>query len=189
MAGLLAGRGAAVLSADQVVRELQEPGAPAYRAIRGRFGDQVVAADGTLDRDALAAHVFTDPEARADLEAMVHPLVRATIRARLRALAGTVDVVVVEIPLLVEGGAAYPLSAVAVVDCPVETAVRRLVDSGRMDEADARRRLAAQTGRDERRAIADVVIDNSGDLPALQREVDRAWDWMRGLPPVTVEAG
>lgn len=180
---LLARRGAAVLDADDLVHELQAPGGEAFEVIRRRFGPAVVAPDGSLDRSALATTVFADHDARVDLERLVHPLVRRVIRERISALRDTTTAVVIEIPLLAEGRAGYSLSAVMVVDCPVDTAVRRLVEGRGMSEADARRRVAAQAGGEERRAIADFVVDNSRDLAALDREVDRAWSWIQGLPP------
>ena len=167
-----------MLAADDVVHEVQAPGGAAYGPIVERFGPGVVAADGTLDRAALAARVFADPVARADLERLVHPLVRAALAARARQPVAAGRVVVLDIPLLVETGgrAAYPVDAVLVVDCPVETAVARLVADRRMDEADARRRVAAQATREQRLAAADLVIDNAGSPADLAREVDRAWE-------------
>ncbi len=171
---MLAARGAVVIDADQLAREAVAVGTVGFRAVVDRFGPSVVAADGTLDRRALAGLVFGDPAALADLNAIVHPPVRAAIADRLAELAGTDDVVVLEIPLLVESGRAYGQSAVIVVDCPEDVALRRLVGRG-MDEADARRRMAAQLSRADRLAAADLVIDNSGPVDALEAQVAEVW--------------
>ena len=177
---MLAERGAVVVDADHLAREAVEVGTDGYRAVVDRFGADVVAGDGSLDRRALAAVVFEDPQALADLNGIVHPLVRAAISARVAGLAGTDAVVVLEVPLLVESGRSYGASQVIVVDCPEEVAVRRLVEGRGMDEADARRRIAAQVSRAHRMAAADVVIDNSGSVADLRRQVDTAWVSLRG---------
>lgn len=140
-----------------------------------RFGPDVMADDGSLDRAALAAVVFVDPAALADLNAIVHPRVRAAIADRLAALAGFDGVVVLEIPLLVESKRSYGAAGIVVVDCPEEIALRRLVEQRGMDEADARRRMAAQVSRAVRLAAADLVIDNAGTEEGLAVEVDRIW--------------
>jgi dephospho-CoA kinase len=172
---MLAERGAVVVDADRLARDAVAVGTPGYRAVVERFGPAVVAADGSLDRRALAGLVFDDPAALADLNAIVHPPVRAAIAGRLADLAGTDTVVVLEIPLLIESGRSYGESAVIVVDCPEDVAVRRLVESRGMDEADARRRIAAQIPRADRLAAADIVIDNSGPREALEPHVAAVW--------------
>ncbi len=177
VAGLLAERGAAVLDADEVTRELQRPGQPVYEATVGRFGPQVVGPDGALDRSALAGLVFTDPVALADLEALTHPAVHAAMSER--AAAETAPVVVLVVPLLLEVGH-YEVAGVIVVDCPEETAVRRLADQRGMGEAEVRARLARQLAREERLARAGFVIDNSGPPEALPPQVERAWAWILG---------
>ena len=176
---MLAERGAIVVDADRLAREAVELGTEGYRAVVDRFGPHVVAGDGALDRKALAGVVFDDPAALADLNAIVHPPVRAAIAGRVAELAGTGAVVVLEIPLLVESGRSYGASQVIVVDCPEEVAVRRLVEGRGMDAADARRRIAAQASRAERRAAADIVIDNSGSVDDLRRQVDAVWTDLR----------
>lgn len=182
VAGLLAAKGAAVVDADRLARDVVAPGTPGLADVMARFGPAVVAGDGSLDRAALAQVVFGDPVALADLNAIVHPLVRAGIDQRLVELrASGPAVVVLEIPLLVESGRSYGAAAVIVVDCPPEVALRRLVQGRGMDEADARRRMAAQISRVERLAAADIVIDNSGPLEALAAEVDRVWEAITGL--------
>lgn len=175
VAAMLAERGAVVVDADRLAREAVAPGTPALRAVVDRFGPAVVAGDGSLDRQALAGVVFDDAGALADLNAIVHPPVRAAIAERLAELAATDAVVVLEIPLLVESGRSYGESTIIVVDCPEEVAVRRLVEDRGMDEADARRRMAAQVPRAQRLAAADVVIDNAGSLDDLRRQVEAVW--------------
>ena len=185
---MLVERGAVLIDADAIVRELQAPGGEAFVAIVERFGNGVVGADGGLDRPALASLVFGDPEALADLNAITHPLVGREMAARMAAQAETDNVVVLDIPLLAERGGkrAYPVAAVVVVDCPVDVAVARLVAYRGFSEEDARSRVAAQISREERRAIADRVIDNSGDVEALTAQVDDLWTWLlalRDAPP------
>ena len=181
VASLFLERGAAVIDADDLAREVVEPGEPAYAAVVERFGPAVVAPDGRLDRKALADVVFADPRARADLEAVVHPAVVTRRDRRLAELEGTDLVVVAVVPLLVEVGW-DGADAVVVVDCPEELAVRRLVEGRGMDEADVRRRMAAQATRAERLARADLVIANDGSPADLATEVDRAWTWIQSLP-------
>ena len=177
---LLSERGAVIVDADLAARKVVEPGGPAYQAVVDRFGPGILAPDGAIDRPALAAIVFTDPAARADLEAITHPAVGVLINEQLAAEAGTDHVVVLDVPLLVESGRTGTVGVI-VVDCPPETAIQRLVEQREMDEADARRRVAAQVSREERLAHADLVIDNAGSLEALERQVDAAWAWIQGL--------
>lgn len=175
VAALLAAHGAVVVDADRLARDAVAPGTPGHRAVPERFGPSVVAADGSLDRAALAAIVFDDPAALADLNAIVHPVVRAAIARRVAELEGTDGVMVLEIPLLVESGRSYGASVVLVVDCPEDVAVRRVVAARGLEEADVRRRMAAQVSRADRLAAADVVIDNSGSPADLERQVDEVW--------------
>src|SRR5205814_695502 len=143
-----------------------------------RFGDGVVGEDGALDRGALASIVFADEAARKDLEKIVHPAVGAEMMKRLQAEAETDHVVVYDVPLLVEAARrAMSFAGVIVVDIDPEIAVRRVVEQRGMDEADVRARIANQATREERREVADRVIDNSGTRDELRREVDemRAW--------------
>lgn len=181
VARLLAERGATVLDADEITHELQRPGQLVYNAIVERFGSAVVAPNGSLDRQALAAVVFEDRAALAALEGLVHPEVAAVVGARVTAAAGTDRVLVLDVPLLVEA-TDYPLAGVVVVDCPVDTAVRRLVEHRGMAEADVRARIARQAARDERLARADVVVDNAGPPEALELQVDGVWAWIQTLP-------
>ncbi|HLT69530.1 MAG TPA: dephospho-CoA kinase [Acidimicrobiales bacterium] len=181
VSAMLAERGAVVVDADAIVRELQQPGTPVFDAMVERFGREIVAADGTLDRAAVADRVFDDPAALADLNAIVHPAVGAEIARRLEELAPTDAVVVLDVPLLVESKNPYPVAGLLVVDVDPEVAVRRLVEHRGMREADVRARMARQASREERLARADHVIDNSGTLDDLAREVEEAWAWIEGL--------
>ncbi|MGO9581655.1 MAG: dephospho-CoA kinase [Acidimicrobiales bacterium] len=183
VAAMLAERGAVLIDADEVAREVVEPGRPAYAKVVERFGAGVVAPDGSLDRPALAAVVFDDPAALADLEAVVHPEVRAEIVARLAAEAGDDVVVVLDVPLLLEtaGPDRYGLSGVLVVDAPEDVALERLVNLRHMDRSDAEARIANQASRSERVARADFVITNMGTLDELEEMVGRAWDWIERL--------
>jgi dephospho-CoA kinase len=176
---LLAERGAPVLDTDAVARQVVAPGGPAHDALVTRFGP-----DLATDRRALAAVVFSQPAALADLNAIVHPAVREEVRRRLHSLrqSGT-EVVILAVPLLVETGGAYDVAGVVVVDCPEEVAVRRLVEHRGMDEADVRRRMAAQASREERTAAADVIIHNDGSLDDLKSQVDETWTWIQSLLP------
>lgn len=180
VASMLAERGAVVVDADQLAREAVAVGTAGHRAVVERFGAGLIAGDGSIDRRALAGVVFGDPAALADLNAIVHPPVQEAIAGRVAELAGTDAVVVLEIPLLVESGRSYGASRVVVVDCPVDVAVGRLVERRGMDAADARRRIAAQVSREARLAAADVVIDNSGPMAALEAQVDHLWAGLNG---------
>jgi len=178
VASALAARGAVIVDADLIARKVVEPGAPALAAIVGRFGPAVLGADGALDRAALAAIVFGDDGARRDLEAITHPAIQAEM-ARQTLEAPPDGVVVLDIPLLKVRR--EPMAGVIVVDTPEDEAVRRLVTYRGFDEADARARIAAQISREERKALADVVIDNGADRLHLDAEIDRVWAWLSGL--------
>lgn len=185
---LLAGRGAVVVDADLLAREAVEPGTAAHAAIVERFGASVLAQDGTLDRQKVADVVFHDPEALSDLNAITHPAVGALMAERMAAVHaseeadGAERVVVLDIPLLSRATRErYPMAGVIVVDAPDDARLTRLVSSRSMDVLDARARMAAQSGREERLALADFVIDNSGDRDHLSREVARAWEWIGTL--------
>jgi dephospho-CoA kinase len=183
----LEARGAILIDADRIVRDVQAPGQPVFDAIVELFGARVVAADGTLDRAAVAAIVFNDPDALRELNAIVHPAVGAEMQRQIDEYRGTDHVLVLDIPLLVEGARGrYPVVGVLVVDTPVEVAVERLVRFRGMSEGDARARVAKQASRQQRLAAADRVIDNSGSMEALEAQVDEAWAWMQTLPPEPV---
>lgn len=175
VSSLLAERGAVVIDADAITREVQQPGGPVLAAMVDRFGAGILDAGGELDRQAVADIVFHDPEALSDLNAIVHPAVGAEIVRRLAEAAETDDVVVLDVPLLVESGR-DDMAALVVVDVDPEIAVRRLVEQRGMREDDARARMARQVSREERLARADLVIDNSGTLAELEEAVAAAWD-------------
>ncbi len=183
----LAKRGADVIDADLIARDIVLPGRPAYHAIVERFGPSVVGADGALDRAALAAVVFSDDDARADLNQITHPAVGDEMRARMDGLAGRSTLIVLDIPLLAAATIqAYRLSALVVVDTPVDVAVTRLVGGRGFSEVDARARIAAQMSREERRALLDlvstgIVVDNSGDRQQLERRIDEVWETLIAL--------
>jgi dephospho-CoA kinase len=181
VSAMLAGKGALIIDADAITRELQQPGHEVFDAMVERFGPAIVADDGTLDRPAVAAIVFADEQARKDLEAIVHPAVGAEMLKRMQSVADTDRVVVYDVPLLVES-ARKGYGAVVVVDVDPDMAVRRVVEQRNMDEGDARARIANQASRDERRAMADKVIDNSGTIEDLRRQVDEVWTWIQTLP-------
>jgi dephospho-CoA kinase len=173
VAALLAQHGARVVDADAIAREVVEPGTPGLAAVVAEFGDGVLTADGALDRPALAGLVFSDPAARARLDAVVHPLVRARA-AELAAAAPADGVVVHDVPLLVETGQAGTYDLVLVVEADQETRVARLVGRG-LSADDARARIASQATDEQRRAVADVVLRNDGDRDQLAAQVERFW--------------
>ncbi|HET9071508.1 MAG TPA: dephospho-CoA kinase [Acidimicrobiales bacterium] len=180
-AGLVA-RGAALVDADAIARAVVEPGGPAYAPVVARFGPGVVGAGKRLDRAALAAVVFADASARADLDALTHPVIgERMLEAAAAAEAAGHRVLVLDVPLLDEGSRErLALDVVVVVDTPVEVAVQRLVGQRGFAEGDARARVAAQMSRERRRALADRVVDNAGDRAALEGEIDRTWAWLVG---------
>ncbi len=177
----LVGRGAVLIDADAIVREVQAPGEAVFVAMVERFGPEIVAPDGSLDRQAVADLVFTDPAALADLNAMVHPAVSTEIAVRLAAEVDTDHVVVLDVPLLVESGRS-DLTALLVVDVDPELALDRLVEHRGFREDDVRARMARQASRVDRLARADRVIDNSGTPDDLDVQVDDVWEWIGSLP-------
>ena len=183
VSALLADKGAVIIDADAITRELQQPGQPVFDAIVERFGHEVVDAHGALDRPRLAGVVFADEQAKKDLEHIVHPAVGAEILTRMQAEAQTDHVVVYDVPLLVESARrALQFGGVIVVDIDPEIAIRRVVEQRGMAEADVRARIKNQASREERRAVADKVIDNSGSRDDLRRQVDEVWTWIQTLP-------
>lgn len=171
---LLAERGAVVIEADQVARDVVEAGTPGLAAVVAEFGDGVLRADGSLDRRALAAAVFDDKAARERLNAIVHPLVRQRSH-ELMAAAPSDAVVVYDVPLLAETGLAGDFDLVVVVEAPEAVREARLLADRGLSQEDTRRRMDAQATDAERRAVADVVLRNESDRDALEREVERLW--------------
>jgi dephospho-CoA kinase len=181
----LAARGVTVIDADAITRELQEPGQPVFDAMVERFGDAIVATDGSLDRAAMAAVAFSDREALADLNAIVHPAVAAEIARRLGAASTAgAEIVVLDVPLLLEGGRT-DLAGVIVVDLDPELAVERLVAHRGFTEQDARARMARQLRREDRVARADFVVDNGGTREQLDDEIERCRRWLQELVAAT----
>ena len=174
-------RGAVLVDADAIVHDLQRPGTIVFSDMVERFGDGIVAPDGTLDRAAVADIVFGDEQALADLGMIVHPRVHEEIERRVAEQADGDNVVVLDIPLLDRNG--WPgLVGTIVVDLDPEVAVRRLVEHRGFEESDARARMASQASREDRLELADHVVDNSGSAGELEAEVDACWEWIQGLP-------
>lgn len=170
----LVARGAELIDADLLAREVVRPGTPGLAAVVGEFGDQVLLPDGALDRPRLASIVFADEERLKALNAITHPLI-ARRSQELVAAAPPGAIVVYDVPLLVENGLAGFHDAVVVVDVPVAVQLERLVTLRGMSEDEARARIAAQATREQRRAVATHVIDNSGSLGELDAQVDALW--------------
>jgi len=165
--------GAIVIDSDQLARAVIERGTPGFDEVVSRFGDKVLR-DGLIDRVALGEIVFADPVARKDLEAIIHPRVRAETEAVILS-APEGSVVVNQIPLLVETNGASRFDYVITVEAPEEMRIARLKERG-MKEHDARKRMSAQASTAEREAVADLVLDNSGSKEELLRQVERAWN-------------
>lgn len=175
VARMLADRGAVVIDADAIARELVEPGAAALAELVTEFGPRILAADGHLSRAELAALAFSEPRATVRLNAIMHPRIQAEAALRIAEQAAR-DVVVYDMPLLVETGQTGMVDLVVVVDVPEEVQVDRAVRLRGLDEADVRRRMEVQADRQDRNAAADVVIDNSAGLQETQAQVDALWD-------------
>jgi dephospho-CoA kinase len=180
VARMLAGRGALVLDADVAAREVVAPGTDGLEAVVREFGAEVLAPDGSLDRAALAGRIFSDPERRGALNAIIHPRVRAWMAERVAA-APAGSVVVQDIPLLVESGLTGLFDLVVVVDAADAVRVGRLVRDRGMDRADAEARIAAQAPREQRLAAADAVIGNDGAPGDLEPQMAALWDRIAAL--------
>ena len=183
----LGARGAAIVDADVAAREVVEPGTPGLGQIAAVFGPEVLQPDGRLDRERLGQLVFAQPDLRAKLNAIVHPLVhermhqmeQEAIAAAPPGSPGPVPIVVHDVPLLAENGLARGFDTVIVVDVPEDQQVQRLITARGMAPGHARDRMAAQASREQRLAIADIVIDNSGSLEDLDEQVDEVWGILR----------
>lgn len=182
VSAMLAKRGAVIIDGDVIVRELQQPGTDVLAKIIERFGAEVLTEQGELNRAALAAIVFPDPIALADLNGIVHPPLAAEIARRVDAESHTDHVVVLDLPLLSENPR-QDLSGVIVVDIEPGIARERLVKLRGMSEPDVNARMSRQASRITRNVTADFIISNSLDLDHLQIEVERAWEWIATLPP------
>ncbi len=184
----LAGHGAIVIDADAIAREVVEPGSPGLSKVAAEFGPRVLRLDGSLDRDALARLVFSDAGLRSKLNAIVHPLVGERMAALERAALERVPlgrspaggvVVVFDVPLIAENSLATGFDLVVVVDVPRHVQLARLVRSRDMTREQALARISAQASREQRLAIADIVIDNSGSLAELDRQAGDLWAELR----------
>jgi dephospho-CoA kinase len=176
VARLLVDRGAQLVDADLIARQVVAPGGPAYQPLIDRFGPGIVDDQGVIDRPKVAELVFGHPEALADLNAITHPAIGVEMIARKDRFEGTDEIVVLEIPLLrAVHRELLSLAAVVVVDTPTELALHRLVSQRGMSPEDAEARIGSQVDRAARLEGADLVIDNSGDEYHLVAEVDRVW--------------
>jgi dephospho-CoA kinase len=174
----LARRGAIVIDADLVVRELQSPGGAVLAAMVELFGDGILAEDGTLNRQAVADIVFNDSEQLKALNAIVHPKVGEEIDGRIEAQRDSDNVVVLDVPLLVESKA-YETEGIIVVDTDPELAVQRLVEFRGFNADDARARMKLQATREERRAVAAFIVPNDGTQEELMTKIDECWTWIQ----------
>lgn len=181
----LADRGAVIVDADAIVKELQGPGGEIHAAMVERWGEAIVADDGSLNRQAVADIVFNDEAELKALNEIVHPAVRAEMRRQAAEHDDTDRIVVLDIPLLNgrEDAAKRGARGIIVVDCPTETAIDRLVEFRSFPRADAEARVANQVDRDERLGWADFVIDNGGDQAQLEAEIERCWAWLADVDP------
>ncbi|GAA2848257.1 dephospho-CoA kinase [Microbacterium arabinogalactanolyticum] len=181
IAARLAEHGAVIVDADRIVRDVQAPGSPVLDELAAAFGDDVIAEDGSLNRVALGAKVFGDRTQLDRLNAIVHPAVRdESARRFAAAFAADADAVVVyDVPLLVEARADDPWDLIVVADAPADLRARRLVELRGLTEDEARARLASQVSDDDRRALADVVIDTSVSLDRTRAQTDALWERVR----------
>jgi len=177
---LLEKRGAVIVDADLIVRELQQPGAEIFLRMVEMFGEKVIAIDGSLDRVAVANEVFKNAELLKKLNSLIHPVVRRVMNERVEIYRATDKIVVLDIPLLVENPR-EGLDGVLVVDLDPQIAIERIVSQRNMKIDDAKSRVSAQSTREQRLAIAGHVFDNSSDRDALAIQVDVAWSWITSL--------
>ena len=182
VARLLEKRGAVVFDADLLAREAVEPGTPGHAAVIERFGADVLAPGGELDREALASIVFADPSARRDLEEIVHPEVRRLFAEGSEAYRDTDRVVVFSAPLLVETGMHTAFEILVVVSATVPTQIERLMRQRGMSEPSIRARIDAQAPLEDKAAAADFLVDNEGSLDELESQVERLWNDLSARP-------
>lgn len=174
----LVGHGAGLVDADATVKQLQRAGMPVFGDIVAHFGERVVGEDGELNRPALADIVFNDADELKKINEIVHPAVRKDMARQRELLAQTHDIIVLDIPLLIDSENPIDLAGIVVVDTPTDLAIERLVQFRGFSPADAEARISSQVSRETRLAKADFVIDNSQDLAALDAETARCWQWM-----------
>lgn len=172
VAAILRRLGVAIINADELSREVVQPGQEAWKEIVDTFGPAILQEDKTLDRRKLRKIVFDNPEARKKLEAIIHPRVRALAEKKIRELAATgSSIIVYEVPLLFEAQIHLWLRPVILVACDVETQKKRLLERDRLTEAEAQQHLDAQMSLEDKRKLADYVIENNGDLEELERQL------------------
>ncbi len=184
---MLADRGAIIIDGDAIARQLQRSGTVVFAAMVERFGD-VVGADGELDRAKIASIVFADAQALSDLNNIVHPAIGVEMMRRISEMRDTDAIAILDFPLLAESPR-KGLSGVIVVDIDPEIAIERVVRDRGMKASDVRARINKQASRQDRLAIADRVLDNSGTKEDLVRQVDQAWEWIATLPDAGPDAG
>jgi len=184
---MLADRGAVIIDGDAIARALQRSGTAVFAAMVERFGD-VVGADGELDRAKIASLVFSDAQALADLNKIVHPAIGVEMLRLISELRDTDAIAILDFPLLTESPR-KGLSGVIVVDVDPEIAIERVVRDRGMQASDVQARIDKQASRKDRLAIADRVLDNSGTKEDLVRQVDQAWEWIATLPKAGADAG
>ena len=176
VARMLEERGAVVFDADLLAREAVEPGTPGHTAVIERFGADVLAPGGELDREALASIVFADPSARRDLEQIVHPEVRRLFAEGSEAYRDTDRIVVFSAPLLVESGMHTAFEILVVISATVATQIERLMRQRGMSEPAIRARIDAQAPLEDKAAVADFLVDNEGSLDELESQVEQLWN-------------
>lgn len=184
---MLADRGAIIIDGDAIARALQRSGTPVFAAMVERFGD-VVGSDGELDRAKIAALVFSDAQALADLNKIVHPAIGIEVLRRISDIRDTDAIAILDFPLLAESPR-KGLSGVIVVDVDPDVAIERVVRDRGMKASDVQARIDKQASREDRLAIADRVLNNSGTKEDLARQVDKAWGWIATLPDAGADAG
>ena len=184
---MLADRGAIIIDGDAIARQLQRSGTVVFAAMVERFGD-VVGAEGELDRAKIASIVFADAQALSDLNNIVHPAIGVEMMRRISEMRDTDAIAILDFPLLAESPR-KGLSGVIVVDIDPEIAIERVVRDRGMKASDVRARINKQASRQDRLAIADRVLDNSGTKEDLVRQVDQAWEWIATLPDAGPDAG
>ena len=172
--------GAALIDADQIVRDLQQPGEKVFEEMLSKWGSDILTSDGQLDRQLVANIVFSNPEELTVLNEIVHPAVREEMTIRRRVHLDTDNTVILEIPLLVESGYRN-FDAIVVVDVDTEIAVERLVEHRSFEEEDARKRIEKQVSRESRTEIADYVIKNNSSIEAFEEEINKCWEWIESI--------
>lgn len=176
VAQLFEERGVPIVDADAIARDVVKPGQPALAELVEYFGDTILGADGELNRGRLAEVAFADAESHEALNAIMHPAISAETSKRIDALRGEHSVIVHDVPLLVEAGLAGNYDLTVLVDTPAEVRMQRLTELRGMDPEDAKKRIAAQATDEQRRAVCDVALDNSGDIEHLRAQFEQMWE-------------